>query len=250
MLFHSTGRTTILAACLALLTLNACHAATTVFMDYTNFSNHLNTISLSAGFRPSRLPKSWKSKPTFWITCKTRLMVFDVSFSETPPGGAFPTLTFALSGGGFGQADHIDYRNKQAADTARTFTTSFDSFVEANEPRSQQIMEHRRPWLAPPLMNWATILDSATTTVTGIPPSHISSVAVNSMGIQNTHIMATGSTGINEVGRERVRTFSEHSMVKLSFAEGLNSFIPASVSSRQATTQIRLQPPCRCVLLI
>ena len=63
----------------------------------------------------------------------------------------------------------------------------------------------------------------------GNPSITYSSVAVNTGGVQNTHIMATGSTGINEPGREVPRTFSEHSLVKLSFAQGLNPFIPDSV---------------------
>ena len=125
MSFIATRRVMVFAACMSMLSLAASHAATTVFMDYTNFSNQLNTIALSAGV-PSFTPaEELEIKANILGYLQTAFDGFDVSFSESPPGGDFPTLTFALSGGGFGQADHIDYRNKQAVDTARDIYHQF-----------------------------------------------------------------------------------------------------------------------------
>ncbi len=46
----------------------------------------------------------------------------------------------------------------------------------------------------------------------------------------NTHIMATGSTGLGEIGRETQRTFSVNSEVKLAFGDGLLASTPSSTA--------------------
>ena len=88
-------------------------AAVTVFLDYTNFTTRLNQLTSGAGVSPFTTTEQDSIKSGILSNLQTAFDGFDISFSETSPGGAFPRLWFGDSGGGFGVADHIDYRNKQ-----------------------------------------------------------------------------------------------------------------------------------------
>jgi hypothetical protein len=69
--------------------------------------------------------------------------------------------------------------------------------------------------------------DPAITTTDGTTP-------ITTGGQQNTHIIATGSTGIDEVGRETSRTFSEYENAKLEFTGGADTiFFGSNVTNNE-----------------
>ncbi len=226
----STFRSPLFSCLLAVAIASDVSAFTTVFMNYSGFTNRLNELMSSAGATPFSSAEEDTLKAGILAGLQVQYSAFDVAFSETAPGGLFPTLHFGLTGGSLGVADHIDYRNKQPDDTARVFTANFDFIIEADDDRADQISE-----LTTALTGTAAhelghnlglrhhdAYGDASLTYVGTP--------INTGGVQNANIMSTGSTGLDEAGRENPRVFSEHSLVKLSFAEGLSDNVPKSVN--------------------
>jgi hypothetical protein len=217
------------ASAIVLLSIQ-CHAAITVFMDYSGFITRLNQLTNSAGITPFDATERDTIKSGVLGSLQTAFGGFDVSFSETAPGGAFPRLWFGDSGGGFGVADHIDYRNKQASDLARVFTAQFSSFIETNELRAQQINELTLSLAGTSAHELGHNLGLRHHDSYGDKNLVYTGTPIGTGGLQNTHVMATGSTGLSENGRETQRTFSEHSLVKLAYAAGLSATVPATIT--------------------
>ncbi len=220
---------TLALACLVLLALPATsQAALDVFLDYTNFTTRLGELTTSAGVGAFTGTEVTTIKSGIKSQLETAYSHFTVGFTETSPGGSFATVNFGLTAGAgsLGLADGIDYRNQTIADTARVYSANFAFIVESGDPRATQI-------------------DELTTALAGTAAHELghnlglrhhdaygdvtfTGAAVTTGGVQNDHIMATGSTGLGEVGRETQRAFTEHSEVKLAFGAELLASTPSS----------------------
>jgi hypothetical protein len=196
-----------------------------VFLDYANFQTRLNSATATAGVPSFTLDETQTIQSNILNYLNTAFNGYLVNFSATNPGGTFETLTFGLTGSGFGLADRIDFRNSVANDVARVFTANFSPFLNPADPRSLQIsslsnslggtashevghnlgLEHRDPY-----------------GIAGIASANASG-GHQTFGMQNTHIMATGITGLTNAQRIVPRTFSDLSHAKLQFANGVVS---------------------------
>lgn len=146
-----------------------------------------------------------------------------ISFSQVSPGGTFTTVDFgATAGPGFLGVAGLDFGNLTTNQTVDVFSANFDFIVEGFEPRATQIDE-----LSTALAGTAGhelghsfgLLHHQAYGTDGIDPS----TYANTGGLQNQHVIATGSTGLSEVGRETERTFSEMSNLIL---EATGGFLP------------------------
>ncbi|MFK8114920.1 MAG: pre-peptidase C-terminal domain-containing protein [Rubripirellula sp.] len=217
---------------LPILLILACsnvQAGISVFLDYTDFETQLNTATSFAGTAVFNATEVSTIRGNILSSLNFAFSDFDVTFSEVNPGGTFETLTFgAADPSSFGRADGIDWRNDGKTDVAEVYTANFDGFIETFEPRTRQIAELSASLAGTAAHELGHNLglrhqDSyGAVTYTG--------TAINTGGVQNLHIMATGATALSEPERETQRTFSDHSKVKLSYADGLLNFTPASVN--------------------
>lgn len=144
---------------------------------------------------------------------------YNVTFSTTDPGGQRTRINFGATGGAagtFGTAP-LDFRNQTVNQTANVYAYNFASFIEAGDARGAQINE-----IAVSLGGTAAHEAGHTLGLhhhhsygtPGITPANYS----NTGGLQNQHIMATGSTGLSETGRETPRSFSQWENVILEAA--------------------------------
>jgi hypothetical protein len=232
---------------LAVLVFSAsAHAQINVFVDFTNFQTRLNSATTTAG-----VPNF---NATEVQTIQTNVLnyinnVYDgylINFTTPNPGGTFETLNFGLTGSGFGVADRIDFRNLFGNDVARVFTANFSSFLSPSDPRATQItnlsnslggtaahevghnlgLEHRDPY-----------------GIVGIGNAN-SNGGHQTFGLQNTHIMATGITGLTTAQRMVPRTLSSLSHAKLQFANGVvaNPIAPHAEQAAPHGTAATAQP--------
>jgi hypothetical protein len=194
-----------------------------VLLDYTDFQTRLNSATSTAGvpnFSPTEVQTIQGNVLNY---LNTAFNGYQINFSTSNPGGSFETLTFGLTGSGFGLADRIDFRNLVGNDVARVFTANFSPFLNPADPRSLQItslsnslggtashevghnlgLEHRDPY-----------------GIAGIASANLGG-GHQTFGMQNTHIMATGITGLTNEQRIVPRTFSDLSHAKLQFANGI-----------------------------
>ena len=150
---------------------------------------------------------------------------YAVNFDSSAPAGVYTTLNFGLTGSGLGVADHIDYRNQDLTDTARIFTGNFGFIVESGDPHAEQISELTMALSGTAahelghnlgLRHYDSYSDVSFDGTTPAPTG----------GIQNTNVMATGSTGLNEAGRETLRDFSPTSMAKLEIGDEMTAGSP------------------------
>lgn len=150
---------------------------------------------------------------------------YAINFDSSTPSGVYTTLNFGLTGGGLGVADHIDYRNQDLTDTARIFTGNFGFIVESGDTHAQQIAELTMALSGTAAHELGHNLglrhyDSySDVSFNGTNPAATS-------GVQNTNIMATGSTGLGETGRETLRDFSPTSKAKLEIGDGMTAGSP------------------------
>jgi len=197
-----------------------------VFLDYSEFEARLNEAAADAGVADFNPTEVGQIKSNILASLNTSFNGYLVNFTETNPGGDFETLTFSqTSSGGLGLADRIDLFNNVKTDVARVFTGNFGVFIEASELRSTQIME-----LSTSLAGTAAHEVGHNTGLEHRDPYGIAGLGASDSnggyftgGQQNTHLMATGPTGLSETEREVQRSFSDLSHVKLEFGDGLSS---------------------------
>jgi hypothetical protein len=218
---------------LALVVLAAPALADTVFVDYTDFGTRLNELAASAGVSSFTAAEQTAIQSGIVTQLEAAYAEYTaLSFTTTAPGGTYNDLVFGLTAapGALGLADRIDYRNKYHDDTARVYSANFGFIVESGDSRATQITELTAALAGTAahelghnlgLRHFDAYADTTTTW------------GAASGGSQNTHIMATGSTGLGEAGRETQRNFSDLSSVKLEFADGVAT-TPLATTAEQA----------------
>jgi hypothetical protein len=157
---------------------------------------------------------------------------FDVTFTETrPSSGDYESLVWGLptpQAGLLGLADRIDLRNQSRNDVARIYTANFAGIVNEFDGANQrdvqlaQLSRALAGTAAHELAHNFGIEHCDCYACHGIGPANYA----NTGGLQNTQIIATGGTGLNEIGRESARSFSFWERVKLAYAEGLLADAP------------------------
>ncbi len=210
-------------------------AQVNVFVDFSNFEIRLDEATTAAGVADFNAVEIGMIRSNIMSSLNTAFAGYLISFSETSPGGIFETLNFGLTGGGFGVADRIDFLNQVNNDTARVFTANFSTFLEAGDSRAQQILE-----LSTSLSGTAAHEVGHNLGLEHRDPYGIAGLGMADSnggyftgGQHNTHIMATGITGLNEAERETPRSFSDLSHVKLEFASNLTAS-PLTTTAEQA----------------
>ncbi|MCH2182609.1 MAG: PEP-CTERM sorting domain-containing protein, partial [Mariniblastus sp.] len=206
-----------------------------VFVDWGGFELRLGEAASAAGVASFSAAEVTTIKTNVFNDITSHYSGFSLNFTETNPGGDYETIVFGLTGTGYGLADSIDFRNQLKTGTGRVFTANFDDFIESADPRSVQIAE-----LSTSLAGTASHELGHNLGLQHLDPYGIASfTATNSNGgyitgtAQNSHVMATGFTGLNEAQRETFRTFSDLSGVKLHMADGVSPN-PISLTSEQA----------------
>jgi hypothetical protein len=225
---------------LAALSLTAprASAGVVVFLDYTNFSTRLGEATASAeGGAVAAFDAGEQAtiRANIMTYLNTAYANYAVTFTETNPGGTFERIRFGntAGAGSFGVASQIDYRNLSGNDVADVFTGNFGSFIEAADLRAQQIAEISASLggtAAHELGHNLGLQHGDSYGDPGITPANYA----NTGGIQNTHIMATGSTGLPEAQREAQRSFGQLENAKLEFAEGVNAGGAKASTAEQA----------------
>lgn len=228
----------LLAAVAAAATPGPASAAITVFLDYTNFEVRLSELALAASVNPFTLAEQAEIQNAVQLRAQSIYAGFDITFTQTAPAiGDYERILFGLttaSTGIFGLADGLDYRNFRPNDVGRVYTRNFATFIDefdGGENRPEQIRQ------------LTTALAGTTAHELGhnlglqhydcyCHPDVTPANYANTGGTQNTHIMATGGTGLNETQRENNRTFSQLETAKLEFANGLTAAPPASILSQ------------------
>ncbi len=195
-----------------------------VFLNYNNFQTRLNEATASAGVANFNAGEVATIQANILSSLTTSFSGYNVNFTSVNPGGVFETINFGLTGGGLGLADRIDFRNLVGTDVARVFSANFGTFIEAGDPRAQQILEFSVAMGGTAAHELGHNLGLEHRDPYGILGAGVSNIIGGYItnGAQNVHIMATGPTGINEEQREVQRTFSDFSHVKLEYANNLS----------------------------
>lgn len=215
--------------CLALVT-NAAQAGP-VFLDYTDFDTRLGELATSAGVAAFSAGEQSTIEMGIKSGLESIYSAFSgLSFTDVSPGGTFATINFGLTAtpGALGVADHIDFLNRDLGDTARVFSGNFGFIVESFEPRATQIAELTAALTGTAAHELGHNLGLRHHDAYG--DLEYTGTPIATGGAQNTHVMATGSTGLGEVGRETERDFSLNSIVKLEYADGTLAVNPTAIA--------------------
>lgn len=147
---------------------------------------------------------------------------FDVNVVTTAPVGDRHRVNYGAtttSTTTYGSAP-LDFRNLVANQTQSIFAVNFDGFIETSDTISRRIEELSTALAGTTAHEVGHSLGLRHHDSYGDPAITPANYA-NTLGVQNTHIMATGDTGINEAQRETPRVFSAWSKLKLEAAKDL-----------------------------
>ena len=230
-----------LAAFIGVQAPRAAHAIN-IFLDYTNFETRLTELTASAGIDPFSPNEVNTLQSGILSGLNQAYSDFTVNFTDIMPMlGPFETLNFGLTSDprSLGLADQIDFRNQTPDDLGRIYTANFSIFVNEFSGRIHrpvQIKQLTAALVSTSVHELGHNLGLQHQDAYGDPritPANYT----NTMGIQNTHIMATGPTGLTLEERETAQTFSTLSTAKLEYAEGLTKNGPPKSFKVTAASQ-------------
>lgn len=226
------------AAIFALVTQPA-HASITVWLDFTS-DNHngsggaangtadwideLNQATADAGVANFSAAERSTIEANILADLNTMYSEYQVTFATTNPGGDIETIYFGVESAALGFAP-LDLGNRFNGDLGitnvapRTFAFNIENF----DPRADQIAEISASLAgtaAHELGHSVGLLHHHAYSDEGINPGNYA----DTMGLQNQHVIATGSTGLGEAGRETLRDFSPFEKVMLDISGGAESF--------------------------
>lgn len=214
----------------AALSRPAVSQAEIIFLDFgANWQTRLGELATSAGIDALDAGERTTLQNDIQSRLQTMYSSFSgVSFTQTSPGGTFTTVRFGEvdAGGTLGVAG-LDFGNLSTSQNVDVFTANFDFIVDeftGSTNRAQQLDQlgaalsgtagHELGHSFGGQHHHAYGTD-------GIDPS----TYANTGGLQNQHVMATGPTGLDEVGRETNRTFSQFTNLTLEAAGGFNTTV-------------------------
>jgi hypothetical protein len=207
-------------------------AAVTAWLDYTDFDARMSELAAVATVTPYTLEEQAQIRAIILSGLQNIYSGFDVSFTETRPvSGDYERLVWGLptsEANLLGLADRIDFRNQHGNDVSRIYTANFARYVnefDGTDQRKEQLTQLSHALLgtaAHELAHNFGIEHCDCYACQGVSPDNYG----NTGGLQNSHIIATGGTGLNEAGRETMRTFSSWERVKLAYGKGLLAGTP------------------------
>jgi hypothetical protein len=197
-------------------------SAANVFLDFgAAWVTELNDATTAAGVANFSPAERAQIEANILASITTAYSPFTLTFFTTDPGGTRERIDFGATTASpttFGVAP-LDFRNVSVG-TQSIFTQNFSTFIESAEPRATQIAEISLALAgtaAHELGHSLGMHHHAAYGTAGITPANYS----NTAGLQNAHIMATGSTGLSETQRETQRTFSRWSKLAMEAATGI-----------------------------
>jgi hypothetical protein len=228
------------AALLAFATQPA-HASITVWLDFTSdvhngtgmmgangtadWIEELNQATATAGVANFSAAERTAIETDIIGQLNTIYSDYQVTFTTNEPAFESEAINFgfdndSIADGVLGFAP-LDIGNRFTADLGITNVVpeNFAFFIEAGEARSLQISEIAAGLAgtaAHELGHSVGLLHHHAYSNEGIDPSNYA----NTLGLQNEHIIATGSTGLTEPGRETLRDFSPFEQVMLDISGG------------------------------
>jgi len=145
---------------------------------------------------------------------------YSVNFTNVLPAVVHDTIYFGLEGvaGLLGNAP-LDIGNLFTGQVTNVVPRSFSTFIETTDPRANMVSEISLALAgtaAHELGHSLGLLHHHAYSNAGITPANYAATG----GLQNNHIMATGSTGLTEAGRETLRTFSPFERVMFDISGG------------------------------
>jgi len=205
-----------------------------VFLDYTNFGARMTELTSAAGITAFDAGELATIRAGIKSGLENSYQGFTgFTFTESLPAGAHPTINFGLSAGAgsLGVADHIDFLNLAPNDTARVFSGNFGFIVDefsGSVNRAEQISQLTAALTGTAAHEFGHNLGLRHHDAYG--NLVFDGTPIGTGGLQNQSIMATGSTGLNEAGRETVRDFSLNSVAKLAYAAGSLATNPTAIT--------------------
>ena len=184
-----------------------------------NWVDELNEATSLAGVSDFTEAERATIESNILSSLETTYEDFVVVFSLTDPGGSRERINMGATTSGtsiYGSAP-FDFLNDFTS-TQSIYTANFDNFLESYESRDTQIAEISASLagtVAHELGHSFGLRHQASYGTDGIEPDTYS----NTGGLQNSHIMATGGTGLNELERETARTFSRWSRLSMETAD-------------------------------
>jgi hypothetical protein len=204
-----------------------------IFLDYANFDTRMGELTASAGIDTFSAGEISTIRSGIKSGLETAFRGFGgFSFTETDPGGTRATVSFGLTAnpGALGVADHIDFLNRVQGDTARVFSANFDFVVDefsGSTNRAAQISQLTAALAGTAAHEFGHNVGLRHHDAYG--NLEFTGTPIATGGAQNGNVMATGSTGLGEVGRETAREFSQNSLVKIAYAVGSLAVNPTEI---------------------
>jgi hypothetical protein len=166
---------------------------------------------------------------------------FNVTFNTTS-AGSHERINFgaySATAGSLGVAP-LDFMNlfthgNSESGSARVFTNNFGFFIEPADSRNTILSELATAIAGTGAHELSHALGTNHHHAYGNASINPASYS-NTGGVQNTSIQATGTTGLDEEGRERPRTFSQWSNLMLEAAGGGNTALRFAGGTPLATT--------------
>ncbi len=219
---------------------NFAHAQMDVFLNFdADWTTNLNTATTDAGVTDFSASERLLIESNVEGELNSIFSDFLLTFSSSSPGGDFTTIDFgANTGGGALGSAPLDRFNLSVNQTANLFANNFDFILDefsGSTGRTEQISQISSAitgTAAHELGHSVGLHHFHSYGTPAITPANYADTG----GAQNAHIIATGSTGLNELGRESNRTLSQWSMLIMESAGGLNPALHGNIGTALAST--------------
>ena len=209
---------------LTVLIANSVWGMQNVWLDFNpGWDAHLFAAASSSGVAPFSVTETADLETEILSAFESAYAGYTVNFTTFDPGGPRERVDFGAitsSSSLLGQAT-LDFRNASNS-TQDVYVANFDFILEPADDRTQQLSEFAAAVSGTAAHELGHAFGLRHFYAYGDPritPANYS----NTLGFQNDHLMATGSTGLNEMGRETARTFSDWSRLQLELGSRLSN---------------------------